>query len=189
MTNHGSSLFQARKSHLLRRSLAVDSESLKRDTGRLSSHADHHQPRQFEAAALEHSVVEVVQTVSIVQVIDSHGGVVEVQTLYEPGPPTEPAEVTVPPEGTVPPEETEPAPADAPSGDPAYFDTLLPVSLDLPTVEVPSIEVPTSFPLDTLLPSLGPTPLTSAPSTNPSITPSLFGDSGSGSSSLSSSGG
>ena len=187
MTNHGSSLLQARKSHLLRHSLKSDSSSShlhKRNSRRLRPHADIKQPRQFEAADLEPSVIEVVQTVSVVHVIDSNGRIIEAQTIYDSGMPVEPAEVTVPPEFT------EPSTGDIfPPVDPAYLDTLLPAAtVDVPTVHIPPVELPTSLPLDSLLPSLVPTSLTSAPSTSSSLSSGSGSGSGSVFNSSSSSG-
>ncbi|KAJ9139489.1 hypothetical protein NKR23_g7937 [Pleurostoma richardsiae] len=76
MTNHihGSSLLQARKSHLHRHSHLHD-----REAGHVRSQEELHERQE---ADLDSAVTEVVQTISVVQVIDGTGATVSLQTLW-----------------------------------------------------------------------------------------------------------
>jgi hypothetical protein len=184
MAAGGPSLLQARSRHLSRHT-----------THQRRHHAHSHEEahrhkerdgdidvRQEPEIKLDSIVTEVVQTVSVVQYLDSAGSVIAISTHFSPPivtgvPVTLPTpEVQPPTELPVPPVEDLPVeipPVELPPVDlpPVEIPPVETPPVEIPPVELPPVEIPTisadipTPPIDSLLPSQGVPPLTSAPST------------------------
>jgi hypothetical protein len=169
MTNslHGSSLIQTRNSHhpfrLHNRSPSHDNPN--RHHHRRSHEQPHQQQPRQETNILDALVTHVIQTVSLVQVVDSAGVPIEVQTIYSP-----PSTVVVDPETGIT------------VGIISAIDSLVPTPTVLPDPGLDNdLNLPIPTPTPTVLPEdLDPLPsqeipLTSAPLTTPSAFPTLSG--------------